>query len=382
MRAYLWLLFLWIGTVASACESSSAAASPDVGDLGQMANTAEGKPRATEAVEKADPSTTRRRNPYAGRRAWCEPMDHERLCKTDRDCDGVAHPSHKKLHCVRPWWAERAGTDTKVCSPGWTNRVERKWRRDRLHDLLSRQYFDVGKASEARKADRLERFLWVVYERETTARPWKRHRLNGDVRMARTAWFRQQYRYGWSVTKDRHGQVDEIKACRAIPRRKGEPRGLAKCRERTPSPYYPDQDRWSFGLGPYGQQAALWTDDWDPLAPPEILCGEVESTETFLRGARRVWKKLAGGIMCDGQIYRPSPTWRDIHRGIAGGKLCPARRGKDKDDFGKAARRWGLDPDEHVSLAMLGSPIPREQQNERAVVLQALLDTGLPPPVP
>jgi hypothetical protein len=306
-------------------------------------------------------------NPYKDWASRCEPMDYARTCQVDADCKDVEHPADAVLECMQPWWS-----DAKVCSPGWSDRAERQWRRDRLKVIVKEQYFALTIAglpqhkkrqwSAESKADALSNFLWLVYARETTGRPWKRHRLNGDVKVAKTDWSRQAERYGWSATPTKDGTVQ-----------------MAPCTdcEASPSPYYPYQTRWMFGLGPYGQIAPLWAATWDPQAPPEILCGEVEATETYLRGARRVWRKLRGGIQCDGELYQPDVTWEVIHRGVAGGKLCP---GKSSEDFRRRAQRLGLDPDQTVTLDMLGTPIPVASQNYQAQYLYALLDTELPPP--
>ena len=309
-------------------------------------------------------------NPYAEAHKLCEPPTA--FCETSKDCKKVFHPSGKKLKCIKRHKAYGGG---KVCSPGWSNRAERKWRRDRLKYFVSEANFD-GKTS--RRAETLSKFLWVVYARETTGRPWKRHRLNGDIRFAKTSWYRQQRRYGWAVGKDKHGEISWMTPCSKLPVLKDESRKTTKCREREPSKYFGNRTRWTYGLGPYGQNAALWTATWDPQAPPEILCGEVESTETYLRGARRSWKKLRGGIRCGSKRYQPEVTWEILHRAIAGGKLCPAK--KPSEGFRRRARRYGLDPDQKVTLTMLGKPIDREHQNEEAVKLYALLNAFLPAP--
>jgi len=306
-------------------------------------------------------------NPYANTKRLCEPP--RALCETAKDCKGVFHPSGKKLKCVKAYWG------AKICSPGWSNRQERNWRRDRLEYLVSEAYFS-GK--QTNKTTTLSKFLWLVYMRETTGRPWKRHRLNGDIRFARTEWYRQQRRYGWAVGKDKRGDISWMTPCTKIPTKKGESKKISKCRDRTASRFYTQRSRWEYGLGPYGQNAALWTATWDPQAPPEILCGEVESTEAYLRGARRVWKKLRGGIRCGGKLYQPEVTWEILHRGIAGGKLCPAK--KPSEGFRRRARKYGLNPDQRVSLSMLGKPIQREQQNLKALEIYALLNAFLPVP--
>jgi hypothetical protein len=338
-------------------------------------------------------TTTTDHDPYAGWEARCEP--DLALCQEDNDCKGVFHPSGKAMKCVKPHWSkqDKDGKWTKVCSPGWSNRKERQWRRDRLRQLVAYAYFDEAEVCfedtelaeqprscqrESKRAEALTRFLWTVYARETTGRPWKRHRLNGDIAMAKSEWYLQQRRYGFAIAKDRRGQISSVFACRSLSKKKGEPHWFDACRKKDPSPHYADQERWAYGLGPYAMNAALFTASWDPLAPPEILCGEVEPSEVYLRTARRVWRKLRGGITCKGKPYRPTVTWEVLHRGVSGGQLCPAK--KPSDRFRAAARRVGLDPDQVVTLEMLGEPIRKENQNEVAAGMVAILDGSLPKP--
>lgn len=325
-------------------------------------------------------------DPYAGWEKRCEPEIS--LCRTDRDCNDVYHPSGKPLHCVQPYWSKPNddGVWTKVCSPGWSNRIERQWRKDRLRTFVSLAYFDESAQCEqerplaeqpwacqreARKAETLTRFLWTVYARETTGRPWKRHRLNGDLRANRSTWKHKARRYGHHVHYEKYYVRENGKLVQRD-------RAAGIDFSRTGNRHYRQRWRWQYGLGPYGQNAALWVASWDPMAPPEILCGEVESTESYLRGARRVWRKLRGGISCGGEKYQPTITWEILHRGVAGGKLCPART--PSEGFRRRSRRWGLDPDQVVTLAMLGDPIDRETQREKALEYAAFLDVVLPGP--
>lgn len=300
-------------------------------------------------------------DPYENVEQRCEAELSE--CQEDKDCKAVVHPSGKKLKCVKPYW----GTQ-KVCSPGWSNRIERAWRKDRLAIIVE----------ELSGPPELSKFLWTIYSRETTGRPWKRHRLNGDIRFAHSQWYKQHRRYGWAVAKNKKNELAWVKPCKELPQGEREDRSVTKCRFTEPSPFFKQRHRWEYGLGPYGQTAALWTATWDPQAPPEILCGEVEATETYLRGARRAWKKLRGGITCNGQLYRPEPTWEDLHRAVSGGKLCPGKKGSP--DFRRRARYWKLNPDQRVTLKMLGQPMKRDEQNIQAMGIYALLNGVLPAP--
>ena len=326
-------------------------------------------------------------DPYAGWKLRCEP--EVAVCRTNKDCEVVYHPAAKPLKCIKPWWSEQdeKGNWTRVCSPGWSKRAERQWRRDRLRRFVMFAYFgEIGTCipdsrtmreqpwecqRERRKGDRLTKFLWTVYHRETTGRPWKRHRLNGDIRASRNAWERRSKRYGHAPRTEKRYVREDGKLVKRdmLVGVKFQPGG---------NPHYRQRWRWNYGLGPYGQNAALWVAGWDPMAPPEILCGEVESTESYLRGARRSWRKLRGGIKCDGELYRPQVTWEILHRAIAGGKLCPAR--SPSEGFRRRARKKGLDPDQVVTLAMLGRPVDRETQNKDATEYYSLINSALPAP--
>lgn len=289
-----------------------------------------------------------KQDPYAGWSSWCEPEVLE-LCNADRDCEDVPHPSNKSLKCIRPWYAD-ASSDYRVCSPGFSNRTEREHQRARIRELVRLQYSGESEACEndkgwrcghsRRRGDRLAGLLRLVAQRETTMRTWKRHRLNGDVKANRNSF----------------DDTAEVYA------------GNRHRRQRW---------RWEYGLGLYGANASFFVDEWSTQAPPEILCREVEATEAYLRAARRSWRKLKGGIDCDGDGVREwhgfggSPTWYDIHHATSGGQLCP---GNGRGKFEARAKRAGLDPYAPVSLAELGEPIPSEGQTRTALVLKAQID--------
>ncbi len=352
-----------------------------------------GEASAQKSVEPEEPEESRAPDLYDGWASRCEPMARARACRIAADCKDVFHPSGKPLKCVKPWWSKQQpdGAWDRVCSPGWSDREERQWRRDRLKALVAMQYFsdsvtctwkvegdtwrDWDCYREIQNSVFLSKFLWLVYARETTGRPWKRHRLDVDVKAAKTSWFKQAERYGWVATKGKKDSVT-LQSCAALPPDDKESRLRSACRALKPSPHYAQRKRWNYGLGPYGQSAAVWVFAWDRQAPPEVLCGEVEPTEAYLRGARRAWKKLRGGIQCKGVEYKPDVTWAILHRAAAGGKLCPG----PSDRFRKHAAKWGLDPDQHVTLKMLGKPIDREGQLQRAEELASYLDASYPSP--
>lgn len=411
-------------------------------------------------------------DPYAGHVSWCEPMWYEKTCGDHSDCDQIRHVARRSLRCIRPWWAKKDdlrdddGNPLKVCAPGYTAKTERRWRRARLRELVAQAYFDEptrcpdwrwkvlgaeGKpkrfqrvwdndrsthqqhwrcTQEWRKAETLADFLWVPYFRETTARPWKRHRLDKDVAANKRAWVKEAPDYGWVIelgcedgrplALDSEGVWRDAKGHRC---RKGRDRKGRYTRDRhVIADYYPDSDaeqhnpyygerhRWAYGNGGLGQNTAYGTQDWDKMAPPEILCHEVEGFEAYLRDARHAVRTLRGhGVDCGGETrYRGSairtlidpatkqpigelqveePSWADVHRVASGGKFCPRKGAKGAEYARKFARRMesvGLRVDAPVTEEMLGRPIARKRQNERAAEILDRLEMVLPPawPIP
>jgi len=300
------------------------------------------------SVNRAPLAVKHTEDPYAGWKSWCE-AEELTPCKTAEDCSAISHPSGRDLKCIRPWYAER-DSDLRVCSPGFSNRRERDYQRARIRELVRLQYsgesescVDGRRCSRATaRGDKLAALLNLVAQRETTMRPWKRHRLNGDVAYARTAWEKTAKSYEGG------------------------------------NKHYRQRWRWEYGLGLYGANAALFTRLWSKAAPPEVLCREVEATEAYLRAARRGWRKLAGGIDCDGKPGREwfgvagRPTWYDVHHYASGGRLCPSDA--SKRNFEAVAKRAGIPAFAPISLSDLGEPIDPQQQNQIARALTTQLD--------
>lgn len=369
---------------------------------------------STEPQDEETETTPAFVDPYEGWESWCEPMFYDTRCKTDSDCSEFSVKAiGRPLRCGRPWWSEKDdlrdenGNPITVCLPGYAREKEREWRYDRLREIVRQQYFDETEhckldgrpihkehwrcQKEWKKAEVLTSFLWLVYKRETTARPWKRHRLNPDLSANVRAWVRRADDYGWNIelacsTVWKSGKRKPKHLCRS---KNLVIKSMDPLEDKESNPYYAHENRWQYGLGGLGQNAALWTDTWDTMAPPEILCREVPAFETYLRRARRVVSMLQGGVDCDGDgkpEYRdPDPTWLVVHRGTAGGKVCPpknAARAKEyEDNFRKRAKWAGLDPDETVSLSMLGKPIDKDTQNARVEEIYAILQAKHPSPM-
>lgn len=431
-------------------------------------------PKATSLSMQVAPSSTAAtvQDPYTGWSRWCEPMWYEQPCDDHVECRDIAHVARRPLRCVRPWWSKRDdlrdsnGEPLKICAPGFTAKSERRWRRSRLRELVAQAYFDEpllcpdwsweviggegkpkrfervwanGKPThqqhwrctqEARAAQTLADFLWVPYFRETTARPWKRHRLDADVAANATAWLKEASAYGWVVelacedgrplTRGDDGHWRDAKGRRC---RKGRDSRGKYTRNRKViadyfpdpnaerhNPYYGERHRWQYGNGGVGKNTAYGTQDWDMMAPPEILCREVEGFESYLRDARHAVSVLRqGGVDCGGDSrYRgratvlerdpmtkevvgerevAEPSWSDVHRVASGGRFCP-RLGSSGAAYARkfSARMTsvGLRASAPVTLEMLGEPISRENQNERAAEILVRIEAVLPPawPVP
>lgn len=399
-----------------------------------------------EATEKEDEVAVVK-DPYEGWQDWCEPTYYESQCQTDKDCRGKSHPAHRgaPFRCLNPWWAE--SNELRICAPGGASKTERRWRFARLRELVSQMYFDEPEhcewtwemeASPKRpkkfhrrwtdgkqmhhqhwrcqkewgKAERLTNFLWVPYRRETTGRPFKRHRLDPDESANKKAYVREASAYGWVIELACEVEGRSVKRC---PRyRSGPMKGKKRVyiRDTYPdpeaeqhNPYYGERYRWEYGLGPVGKNVAYGVQDWDVMAPPEILCLEVPGFEAYLRDARqgaRVYRD--GGVVCDGERYRgrairkildpvtkepigerevAEPSWFDVHRVASAGAWCPKKGKKAADhrrNFRKRMEARGLNPDDPVTEAMLGRPLERDGQWERAQAVLARLEEVLPSP--
>jgi len=341
------------------------------------------------ALVAEEPEPQKATDPYAGWQNWCEPVDYQSACQEHVDCKDAEqnHPAHRPMRCYNPWYAKK-NPDYKICAPGYARKSELNWREGRLREVVAQSYFgevdyceydgrpirkEGYKCHRARRAgDLLTSFLLIPYDRETTRRPWKRHRLDADLRANRTAWFNQADKYGWRILTDKSGETTDFELA-----------------QNWGSPYYGERHRWHFGLGPFGQNAALYVRYWDVKAPPEILCREVESVEAYLRNARRIVRNLKNGIRCNGEYYEDkSPTWTVVHRAASSGKICPATEGqgpkakkraaKKLASFRAGAKAHGVDPDQVVTLKMLGASIPQETQNVRSAEIYAVLDEKWP----
>ncbi len=273
-------------------------------------------------------------DPYAGYQSWCEaPVPPP--CRTDDDCRSLPSVAGRAQRCVRPWWSRTAGD--RVCASPWPGRREQAWRRARIEQVAKEISFSRNSSGARGNARDLAAFLVLVAGRESSLRPWKAHRLNGDVRANRTAWARMHERY-------------------------------------RDSPHYDDRERWQ-GYGLFGQNSPLFVHHWDPAAPPEVLCREVEAVATYLAKARIALRKQADlGI---------TPTWASVHAALAAGEVRPSK--KTLDRFRNLARKRApdLDVDARISERSLGRSFGDDVLARRlfAELLRARLDdvTGRDP---
>jgi len=139
-------------------------------------------------------------------------------------------------------------------------------------------------------------------------------------------------------------------------------------------PHYDDRERWQ-GYGLFGQNAALFVHHWDPAAPPEALCREVEAVATYLAKARVALRKQ--------QDLGVPTTWASVHAALAAGEVRPSSATLDR--FRKQARkqRSSLDVDARISERSLGRGLGRDVLARRlaAEILRGRLDvvTGRDP---
>lgn len=300
----------------------------------------------------APPHPEKPKDPYKGWSAWCEPMDWDIECETTDDCSEVKDPSGSPTECGRPWWSNG---ESLVCMPAWPSRQDRQVEIEKIRAYVDSvckpprwwragQGMDVG--SKHCDPDRLHALLVLVATRESTLRPWKRHRLSPDIKANNSAWFQQAGRYGWKITLDEVGGI----------RKRDSVRGA--------NPYYGERHRW-MGLGLYGQNSSINVAMLDTRAPPEVLCRTDLATETYLRQLRAAWAKLEAGVACEGKTFRGSSSdgrqaWIDVHRAASTGRICgPHPRDSDFQSRAKRIRvrkerPYELDPYEGIPLSWLG----------------------------
>ncbi len=334
-------------------------------------------------------------DPYKDFDSWCENPDKQMcecsakdpiVCKEPKEQCGPDRTGMSQ-QCVRPRWSRNEGSWIYMCSQRWLNRREQKEQYKSLSIIVdsvckepswaqelrswgkeNRMGEDPGKlcwrlrgGSEALseclgghfcQPDKLTRFLALVASRESSWNHTTTHELNFDLEANRASYGKAKKR-GWYADNE----------------------------------HFYAAYRWGRGYGWFGQNASLSVFDWDPKAPPEILCRRPESTEIYLRKARRSFKKLWSRYrddvervytLSDGKEVRvKGVTWYDVHRAVSTGKLDPEGIIPTKKGFLVRAKARKIDPFETVMFKMLGEEIPKDRQNEIADEIRQRIDQGL-----
>lgn len=356
MRTLLWILLF-----ASGCACGRAEASSEISDSIHMVMIELQRSAVALPSEPDQPPRTHRRalprkdtprDGYEDAKRWCEPPVL-RACVEHSDCADLRTPTGASLKCARPYWAK--DDTTRVCAAKWPSRREREWREARLLEIVS-EICSGSKCSEGQ----LGAFLTTVAMRESTLRPWKVHRLNGDVRANRLAWELKAERYGHErgvARKKVKGKLREVSAGVQL--------------TRSGNRYYADDQRWQ-GYGLFGQNSPLFVYLWDPAAPPEVLCREVEAVATYTARAKIAATKQRNlGI---------APTWATVHAALAVGEVRPSQGAIDR--FRVQARRAGLDADQPVTPESFGRSLGETVGARRlaAELVRAVVDERHPWP--
>ena len=290
--------------------------------------------------------------------ARCEPLHWAPCPELGKPCTPM--PDGTPRQCRQ---RKVDGVPELVCVPGVPGEKIKRWRRARLRTIVE----SICETRNGCRPGELTDYLTVMVDRETSRRPWKRHRLDVDTEAAAKAWKQHAIRYEDSPAAD--------------------------------EPW-----RWATGLGYFGQNPALWLWRWDDSAEPETLCGEVESVLVHLRGARQRWKHVHGIFACgeDAQLFAGTstagvlaartdshdwghPSWYDVSQVNSGSEACPAQPGDGKrwevrQSFARRMKRYGRDAYAPITLAMLGKPVSAEDQDAFVAELYTKLDKEHPTP--
>lgn len=227
---------------------------------------------------------------------------------------------------------------------------QKRRRYTKADQRLMRQYIGII----AREMGANPKLLWIWASRESSYRPYKRHRLSPDREAAYSAW--QRFRHtdykeaGYRRTMKRSSAKDGTKdfwVAKAA---------LSRILVYKDNPTYEARWRWSTGYGLYGMQPIYHVKRWDPNAPPEILCDEVVATVTAIWAARQIRDT------CVSQGY--PGTYETVNRGYSSGHCEP--RPSWAKYFRKRAEREHLDVKQP---ARLGNRWPSET-TDRAKILE------------
>lgn len=338
------------------------------------------------SVEDHQPANTPAVDPYVDYETWCEALD-KRSCKCEsKDPIVCEHPTEpcpddrtgRAQQCIRPQWARRQGSYAYACYPRWLNPREQKKQRESQRLIVEAVCEEPGWAKELAKwgkengyGDNPNKLCWHLKSTDPALKQCKSGHFCQPKKLAKYLALIAARESTWNneTTHELNRDVEANIGAYSKAKKRGWYAG---------SKHFYDAYRWSQGYGWYGQNAALHTFRWDPHAPPEILCRQVESTEAYLRNVRGSFKKLWKLYGDDAkrtykldtgeEVQVKGVTWYDVHRAASSGKLTPQDVIPAKTGFVQRARskHIDLDPFETVMWEMLGEEIPRDHQNEIA----------------
>lgn len=136
-------------------------------------------------------------------------------------------------------------------------------------------------------------FYGVISGRESSHRPWVRHKLPGDQAAALVSYMRNSHEYGWSVRWSDDGDLEYMEY--------GE----------SQNEYFTDASRWSYGLGLGGLNVSYHLSKFDNLAPPEILCDTVINTMVQITIARYAVRRYGASNFAQVQAIYAGRTIQD-----------------------------------------------------------------------
>lgn len=124
-------------------------------------------------------------------------------------------------------------------------------------------------------------YLIAVARRESSLRPWVRHKLAKDVNASRRAWRRLRHKH-----------------------------------RAAGNPWADDAERWgTFGL--FGMNANIHAPRLGPKTDPRELCRPAVSVRAYTLAARAALRKMRARGCVD------QPRLGDVHRAVQGGRACP-----------------------------------------------------------
>lgn len=158
-------------------------------------------------------------------------------------------------------------------------------------------------------------FRSIVSARESSHRPWVRHRLNEDVSAALTSYFSNDATYGWRANWD-----DGARKKEDLSMIRFSPVGDEQ------NPYFVDPQRWIFGLGLGALNISYHLGKFDKMAPPEILCDPVINTMIQIKIARNAVQRYGAKNFVEVQAIYAGRTYFDENgrqRPLSCSRGCP-----------------------------------------------------------